>query len=64
MLNGKKVSEHHEKNVPNHLIAGIIYVLLMIAVATTLIRHYNMSTGELTLGNKIYTLVKIENEED
>ncbi len=64
MLNGNKQAEGDEKTVSNHLVAGIIYVLLIVGVASTLIRNYNLTTGELTLGSKVYTLVKLENEKE
>jgi len=64
MLNGNKQAEGDEKTVSNHLVAGIIYVLLIVGVASTLVRNYNLTTGELTLGTKVYTLVKLENEKE
>jgi cytochrome b len=64
MLNGNKQVEGDQKTVSNHLIAGIIYVLLLAGVASTLVRNYNLSTGELTLGSKVYNLVKIENDNE
>lgn len=64
MLNGNKEVEEDQQKVSNHLVAGIIYILLIAGVATTLVKNYNLTTGELTLGNKVYTLVKLENEED
>lgn len=64
MFNGNKQVETDKLGVSNHLIAGIIYVLLIAGIATTLVRNYNLATGELTLNNKVYTLVKLEEEDD
>jgi hypothetical protein len=64
MFNGNKQVETDKSGVSNHLIAGIIYVLLIAGIATTLVRNYNLATGELTLNNKVYTLVKLEEEDD
>lgn len=64
MFNGHKQVDDNQQKVSNHLVAGIIYILLIAGVATTLVKNYNLSTGELTLGTKVYTLVKLENEND
>lgn len=46
----------------HNIIAGIIFLAVVLSTATTLLNNYNATTGQLQIGQTKYSLVEIENE--
>ena len=64
MIHGKKTTNENTETINQHVLAGIVFVVIMISMGGYLISNYNLQNGELKVFGKNLVLIEVENEKD
>lgn len=67
MITGyKNITDESDKNHgmgSHNILAGIIFLVIVLSTATVLLKNYNATSGQLQIGTTKFNLVEVENDE-